>query len=100
MLLRPFQNQHQRTARHLSRDDLQGPDVYDRFMFSIHHMEMRRRMVAEKHLNDDAIKRRNNRHITSFCVAASARTALMIVNIHPHQPAAAKPAIKLTPKTT
>ena len=62
MQLGPVERQTKRTTRQLAFDQRQVPDIDDCLVLGILHMEVRRRMVFEKHLNDDAIKSADRWH--------------------------------------
>jgi hypothetical protein len=42
--------------------DFKGPNVDDRFVLRVKRMKMRRRMVAPKHLDQNAVKCADGRH--------------------------------------
>ncbi len=71
MFLRPFEHQRQRTPSQMTFDDVQRPDVDQRFVFRVQRMEMRRRMILLEHLNQDAVESADGGH----------RSALMAVSI-------------------
>ena len=56
MLLRPFQYKRHGAARKIPTHDLEGLNVDQCFKFSIQRMEVRRKMIAEIHLNQDTVK--------------------------------------------
>ena len=57
MFLRPFEHQRQRTPSQLTLDDVQRPDVDQRFVFRVQRMEMRGRMILPEYLmNQDAVE--------------------------------------------
>src|SRR5471030_3052630 len=62
MQLSPIKRQTKGTARQLTFDQLQILDVDDSFVLGILHVEVRRRMVFKKHLNDEAVKSANCWH--------------------------------------
>ena len=56
MFARPFECERKRTAWQVAFDDLQGPDVNQRFVLGVEGVEVGRRMIQPEHLNDDTIK--------------------------------------------
>ena len=52
----PVEHQAKPTTRQLATDQCQISDVNDCLVLGIVYMEVRRRMVFEKHLDDEAIK--------------------------------------------
>ena len=54
MIVGPFKGEAQCPLGQATTDDLQSTDVDQRFVLGIKCMEMRRRMFAPEHLDDDA----------------------------------------------
>jgi hypothetical protein len=58
MCLRPLKHTRKRTTRRAALDDVQCPDVDQRFMLGIQGVKMWWRMILPKHLYNDSIERR------------------------------------------
>ena len=56
MQRRPFEDERLRAACHVALHDFQRVDIDLDFFALINRVEMRRRMVAIKHADDDAVE--------------------------------------------
>jgi len=59
---RPFKDQCARTTAHVAFNNLQRIDVHLNLLALVNRMEVRRRMVAIEHANDDPIEATEFRH--------------------------------------
>ena len=59
---RPFQHERHRSAWQAALYNFKGPNVDDRLVLRVERMEMRRRMITPKHLDQNAVKRAHGRH--------------------------------------
>lgn len=73
MLVGPFKGEAQRPSGLAATDDLQGTDVEQGFMLGIQRMEMRRRVFALEHLDDDAEELADRGHETASSIIPRAR---------------------------
>src|SRR5258706_6714347 len=76
MQSRPFENERERAAAHISLHDFEGVDVHLYFITLINGMEMGRRVVAIKHSNDDSVKSAEFGHM--FCQPKNAACTAFI----------------------
>ncbi len=63
----PFDGEAQCTLRQISDDDFERSDIDLRFVFSIHCVEMGRRVFTPEHLDDDTEKLADGRHDFAGC---------------------------------
>jgi hypothetical protein len=62
VLIGPKLNQSQSGGRNIAVDDSTRFDFYERFVLAVDRVEMRRRMIARIHSNDDALETADLRH--------------------------------------
>src|SRR5271155_3873243 len=66
MYHRPFPNKAQATARQLTLKDLKSAEVDRGLELTVSSVKVRRRMVIEKHSDQDSVERADRRHMPAL----------------------------------